>query len=332
MKTAERLEVVLEVLHVGHAAQGGKDARMGADEPECPGGDGCVRIALFELGCDVLRDIAEPAAKERFHDRDRQFQAVQLLVEVFCIDIAYAVCVAPVHVVHFDLDEIPVVLLMGLEQFVKFRLAAVEGESHLADAARLTFLEQEIHHAVFDIALAEGPDTAAADRVHQVVVEIIGLQLIERVVIHLLRCSGRSVSEIGKLRSDVIRVARIAAQRNARCFLRLALQVGGGRVIVIYTTSHSLVNQGIDTVLVDDVAAVFVFLHLPAHTTVAEQGDLVAVFVVDAVFHLAVSGLEGGDARFLRSAGRCRADRQRAGAGNLEEISSGDILFHMLIL
>ena len=59
-------------------------------------------------------------------------------------------------------------------------------ESEIAYAARLTLGKQIIEHTVIDIAVLVGLDTVIphTHTVQQQIVDIVGLQLLERVVIH----------------------------------------------------------------------------------------------------------------------------------------------------
>ena len=185
MESAEGLEVVLKVLHIGHTAECGEHARMGSYKAECPGGYGSVRVALLEPPCNVLGNGCKTSAKERLHYSDGDLKLVQLLVQVFSICVA-GVCVAPVNVVHLNLDKVPVVLVVCLDELVKLLLPSVEGEAHIADASGFALLEQEVHHSVVHITLAESPVSATADAVHQVVVKVVRLQLIKGIEVHLL--------------------------------------------------------------------------------------------------------------------------------------------------
>ena len=68
----------------------------------------------------------------------------------------------------------------------------------------------------------------------------------------------------------------------------LSAKVGGRGVKVVDPGFKGAVYKLVYTLLVHYVLAVLVLNHLPAHTTVAKQGNLVSVAGVDAVFHLAL--------------------------------------------
>ena len=117
------------------------------------------------------------------------------------------------------------VLVVGLDKFVELRLGSVEGEAHVADAAGLALLHQELHHAVVYVALAEGRVAAASDGVHQVVVKVVRLQLVEGIPVHLLGCLRGCVVEVGQLGGNIIGVAGIAAEGYSGSLFALALEV-----------------------------------------------------------------------------------------------------------
>ena len=79
----------------------------------------------------------------------------------------------------------------------------------------------------------------------------------------------------------------MARKRNAGGPFGLPLQIDRGSVEIIYPRFYRPVDQHIDRLLVDDVLAVGILYHRPAHTSVAEKSDLVAVTGIDAVLHLA---------------------------------------------
>ena len=95
------------------------------------------------------------------HDDDGDAALVQLLIQVRGVGVPPAVGVVPVHEVHLDLDEVPMVLpaVVQADEFVELAGRAVEGEAQVADAARLLFLDEEIHHSVLHVALFESGHT-----------------------------------------------------------------------------------------------------------------------------------------------------------------------------
>ena len=86
---------------------------------------------------------------------------------------------APVKEVHLYLYEVPVVVVVMVEQPVEGADVAVIGETEVADAASLTLFQEEVEQAVVEEAFLECVDTSAADTVQQVVVDIVGAEPLE---------------------------------------------------------------------------------------------------------------------------------------------------------
>ena len=111
------------------------------------------------------------------------------------------------------------------QHFVEDFHRSVERETQVADPAGFTFLDQIIEHAVLDIAGTEGFDTAVSDRVQQIIVDIIGLQVLERLLVHGNGVLARPVLEVRQLRSDEELLTRMALQGNTGRLLRPALHI-----------------------------------------------------------------------------------------------------------
>ena len=114
------------MLLIYHSAEDCQDSRVRSHEPERPRSKRCFRITLLQPVRDALRRIGQTATLKRLHDHNRDFPLVQLVVQVLGIDITLAVGVLPVEVVHLDLHEIPVVLVVQLQEFVELLLVSVE--------------------------------------------------------------------------------------------------------------------------------------------------------------------------------------------------------------
>ena len=170
-------------------------------------------------------------------------------------------------------------------EFVEFGRTAVERKAHLAYLALLPLLQHEIHHPVVHIALLEGCDSALAYGMHQVVVEVVGLHLVEGVVIHLLRGSRGSVPEVGKFRGYVEALARITAQGYAGSPFRLTLEICRRGVIIVHPVLHGIVDEFVDLLLVNDIPAGIILDHRPSHTAVTQKGDLVAIAGIGPHLH-----------------------------------------------
>ena len=217
VEMAECLHVLYQRVHAGHAAEDAENPGVGADEAERPGGSGLVGFPLLEIIRDVGRDIREPSAEERLHHDDRNLPLVQFRVEVVGIHVPLPVRVFPVDIVHFNLAEIPDDLPAVIEfhELVEGILVAVEGESEVPDPSLFLLSAQEFEHSVFDIPLVEGLDAAAADRMEKVIVEIVRLEVLEGVFVHLERGLAGIVPEVGELSSNIIGRARETAQGDA---------------------------------------------------------------------------------------------------------------------
>ena len=224
------------------------------------------------------------------------------------MDIAHAVGMAPVHVIHLDLDKVPVVFPVQGQEFVQRLLVAMERESQLADGPFLPLLEQEIHHPVFNITHLESAISATADGMQEVVVDIIRLQLLERVAVHPQGSFARGVLEIGQLGGPEEILSRMPVEGDGGSPLRLTAQVSGRSVEVIDTVVDRIIHQLVHFFLVDNVFPVGTGFLRPAHAAVAQQGNLVSVARIDAVFHLtgrrAVGRIPGSDGRFGLTAGQ----------------------------
>ena len=272
-------DVVLQVLHVGHAAQHGQHPGPGTRVAEGPRSGALRRAALLEPFDQMVVEPRKTPAEQRFHDHGRDAALLQLAVKVFGVDVA-ARSVLPVDVVHLDLDEIPprLTVVVHRQQVVEDLLVAVERPPEVADAPRLALAQQEVENAVVDEALVEGLDAfAAAHRVKQVVVEVIDLQVGQRLAVHGQRILARGVREVGHLRGDEEPVARMAFEGNARRLLGKALYVDGRRVEIIDPVGDSIVDQFVDSLLVDRIAVGRgAFQQGPAHAAVAQQRHPVA--------------------------------------------------------
>ena len=161
-------------------------------------------------------DIRKAPAQQRLHDDGRDTALLQFAVQVLGIGIARVdlLGVFPVHVVELYLHEVPLVAVVLRKQVVEHRDVPVVGEPEVADTAGLTLGKQEIQHPVVDVAGFELLHAAAhAHAVQQQVVDIIDLQLAERIAVHGHRgfaAPGRG-REIGQFGGNKIFVTRVAA-------------------------------------------------------------------------------------------------------------------------
>ena len=138
----------------------------------------------------------------------------------------------PIQVVELNLDKIPLVLVVVVQQIVKHGNFAMIGETQIADDAFLALLHQVVEDAVVDIALPEQFHGllagAAANGVQQHVVDVIDLELFEGVLEHLDAGGtglGRRI-EVGELGGDEKFFTFVTAQGDARGALAQAAAVG----------------------------------------------------------------------------------------------------------
>ena len=316
LEVQEGLQVVLQVLHVGHARQGAHHARETAHVAEGPGGDGALGLPRLELVAQLRGDLRQGAAAQRLHDHDGNLPFVQLGVEVVGAGVASA-GMLPVHVVHLDLHEVPVVLLVQGHHVVEALLVAVEGETEVADAARLALLHEEVHDAAVLEAVLE--ILAVTDGVQQVVVDVVGLEDLQRAAVHLHAVLEGGWPEHGQLGGQEPLLAGIAVQRLGRGPFAVAAQVDRGGVEIVDAMFDGEVHQAVDFLLVDMVLTVLALDHRPAHAAVAQGAD--ALIIVE---HLSVEVFVTAGTGFLGGTGCAggHADRSGAQACRFQEFSS----------
>ena len=285
---AEGVEVVLQVLHIGHAAEGCEHAFGCAGKAECPGGDATLGLALLQTGHDVVGHLGEASAEQRLHDDDGDAAVVEVVVEF----LGGGIGELPVGIVHLNLHEVPMVLVVERHEAVPRVGVAVEGEAEIANLSLLALFQKEVHHAVIDIAAVEGRDaSSSSDGVEKIVVNDIDLKLAEGLLVHGHTAFAGIVAEVRELSGYIIFVAGMACEGDTGSCLTLSLQIDGRAVEVVDAVLDGVIDEGVDGFLVDDVASVLVLFHGPAHAAVAEDGDLVARVGVDAVGHAAFSRL-----------------------------------------
>ena len=340
---AERGKIVLKVLHIGHTAEHGEHLREAAAVAERPRGDAALRLAGQQAGVGAVVEGGQPAAEQRFHYHDGDVPLLQFVIHIFGLVVVAARRLFPVGIVHLDLHEIPVVFLVEREDVIEGLPVAVHRIAEVPDAAGLAFPEQEIQHAVLDEASVEAlragfAAARYADVVQQVVVDVVHLQAAARSVVHLecggLGERGPGVREFG---GDVIGLARMAFERDAGDGLGAAFLVGRGGVKIVDPVLEGIIDQTVDGLLVQfRLFALLSGQGRPAHTAVAQQGDVVAVRSF-AVGHPALgSGFGGGEERLLgRAEGRCGRNGGGADTEALQEFPPVEgmfLCFHRLFL
>ena len=161
----------------------------------------------------------------------------------------------PVHVVHLDLAEVPLVFAVVVETPLERLGIAVEREAEIADALLFAQFHAPVECAVFEVALGESLKTAVPDRVQKIVVDVVRAEKPQRVLEHLLARLQRILlrREIGELRRDDVVAARVAACREGTTepFLGLAPAVGGRRVEVRHAVVEQILDLRVEHFLVD---------------------------------------------------------------------------------
>ena len=146
----------------------------------------------------MVRQFGQAAAQQGFHHHDGDVALGTLRVEIFA-PYATALGYVPVHIVHLQEHEIPMIGLVQGKNLVKYLLRTVERPSKMAYASCLALLLEEIQHAIVHIAFAEVVHTAAAQGMEQVIVDVVHLQFAEGTVIHGQGVLARRIREVGQL-------------------------------------------------------------------------------------------------------------------------------------
>ena len=273
------------MLHLIHAAEHSEYARFATHPTERPACDGVIGTQFLEAVDMSLGHLAQCATTERLHDDGLDIVLCQLVVEVLGISVTPSFFsqrgMAPVEEVHLYLHEVPVILIIMLDEPVKDLDIAVIGESQVTDSPSLALLEQEVEHTVIQKARTEVLHTLATHTMEQIVIDVVNLQLLERVVIHLLRLLQRPVllAIVRHLGGDIVAVARVPAQRHPDNSLVLAASINGRSVKVVHAMRQGVVHQLVDQFLV---------VARQSHHAEAQQRDALARAVLDTVGHLVV--------------------------------------------
>ena len=146
---------------------------------------------------------------------------------------------------------------MHSQHLVKNLLLTMKGETEVSDTARLSLFQQIVHHAIIHIAAIE-LFHASSDSVQQIVVEIIHLQLLQGVMIHLL-CFVESpivVVKVRQLGSHEILTALMTTESNTRTAFRLTLTINRRSVEIVHTMLNGVVNLLVDHFLIKLITVV----------------------------------------------------------------------------
>ena len=263
------------MLHVGHSTEYGEHALRCSCISECPRGHSLLGVACLEVAHEELRQFRQSAAEQRLHDDGRYAPLLQFGIEVTGVGVAAVDFVGevPVEIIEFDLNEIPLVFVVVLEQMVEDGYGAVIGESEIAYASGLPLFQEEVEHAVVDVSVVEFLDAASSDGVEKIVVDVIYLQFLHGVAVHLdgLLALPSGGVEVGKFRCHEVVFARVAMQGDARSALGEALTVSGRRVEIVHSVLNSIIHLTVNHLLVGFFLAVIAGFHRQSHHSVSEE-------------------------------------------------------------
>ena len=87
-------------------------------------------------------------------------------------------------------------MVVHRQHFIKDIYCSMERETQITDTSGFTFFNQVIQHSVVDITSTEGFNTTISNRVQQIIINIIGLQVLERLLVHGNRILACPVLEV----------------------------------------------------------------------------------------------------------------------------------------
>lgn len=126
----------------------------------------------------------------------------------------------------------------------------VKRPSQPPDTTGFPFFQQKVQHTVIHVASPEIPDTAP-DRMQQVVVYIIHLQILERLPVHSKRIFPAVIGKIGQLGGNEQLLPGVAFQGDAGRFLRPPLNIYRRGVEIVHAVSNGVIHQFVYGILVD---------------------------------------------------------------------------------
>ena len=114
-------KVILQVFHIGHAAEHGEHALRRSGIAEGPRGHRPLEVLLLQFGHQVLRQLHQSPAEQRFHNDGGYAALLQFGIEVAGIDIALVNLVSkvPVQIIQLYLAEVPVIFIVPAEHLVE---------------------------------------------------------------------------------------------------------------------------------------------------------------------------------------------------------------------
>lgn len=281
-------EIILQVFHVGHTAERAHDIGERSEETECPRSGTLGRTTLLQMVDDIGWELDETSAQEWFHDDGWNVALLELVV------LMLDSLVVPVGIVHLDLNEVPMIaaLVVPGHHLVKHFEASVIGKSEIADTSCLLLFDEPVENAVIHISAIEVLHTTASNAMEQQIIDIIRLQVAERVVKHLLACLACLClgSEVGELGGDEEGFAwsSRSLQGSTCSLLGETLAIGRARVVIVYAMVHGILDEMIDLLLIE-IIAVGTGLALgnlrKAHHTITEERNTVSRVGIGAIGH-----------------------------------------------
>ena len=290
----EGLHVLCQMVHAVHAAQHGQDVGERAHPAEGPSGGAVVGVDGTQLVAELLGHASKCSATQRLHDDALNARLLAFVIEILCVGIHPSTLLqrgmAPVEEVHLYLAEIPVVLLLMVEQPVEVAHVTVVREAQMSDAACLALLQQEVEHAIFQEALLQRV-AATADAMQQVVVDMVNAQLLHGRLVHLFGGLHAGVApHVREFRGHEVFLAWVTAQGVAHQHFRLPSHVDGCRVEIVHAVLDGIVHQLVHLVLIV----------WQAHHAKAQQRNLLARAVLNPVGHAVLVLVVGGAGKPLQ--------------------------------
>ena len=157
--------------------------------------------------------IREAPSQQRLHNDRRNIALHQFIIQIIRIHIASR-SMFPIHIIKLYLYKIPFHLIMQGQRIIICIYRTMKRESQITDTPCLPFLQQKFHHSIINIPCFESLCSATADGVEQIVINIIRLQILERLAIHSNGILTAIIAEIRQLGSNEQLLTRMTFQRN----------------------------------------------------------------------------------------------------------------------
>ena len=165
----------------------------------------------------------------------------------------------------------------------------------------------------------------------QVIVDVVHLQVLQRVVVHLYSEIIVGIGEVRHFGGHKELVARMTLQGDTRRLFRPALHIDRSRVEIVHAMFDGIIHQPVHFFLINDVAvATRCRKCRPAHATITQQRHLILIGRELAVGHLADGHFRSAFAGFFlvgRTTVESRCGSHRTDADYFKEISSIHLFF-----